>query len=105
MFATLGPVALDLGLVPKALGDFLVLDAVRKSGGAAIAVTDEELLAGGKRLAEAEGLFAAPEGAACVRALEKCLESGLLKPEDEIVIYNTGTGLKYLEAWEQAPGM
>ncbi|MCB1020950.1 MAG: threonine synthase [Acidobacteria bacterium] len=91
--------------VPKALGDFLVLDAVRKSGGAAIAVTDEELLAGGKRLAEAEGLFAAPEGAACVRALEKCLESGLLKPEDEIVIYNTGTGLKYLEAWEQAPGM
>jgi threonine synthase len=91
--------------VPKALGDFLVLNAVRDSGGTAVAVTDAELLAGGKRLAEAEGLFVAPEGAACIAALEKLLASGFLKEEEEIVIYNTGTGLKYLEAWELAPGM
>ena len=88
--------------VPKALGDFLVLNAVRDSGGAAVAVTDEELLAGGRKLAEAEGLFAAPEGAACVVALEKLLARGSLTEDDEIVIYNTGTGLKYLEAWELA---
>ncbi len=90
--------------VPKALGDFLVLNAVRESGGTAIAVTDQELLAGGRKLAEAEGLFAAPEGAACVAALEKLLASGFLAPDDEIVIYNTGTGLKYLGAWELALG-
>jgi threonine synthase len=91
--------------VPKALGDFLVLDAVRESKGTAVAVTDQEILAGGKRLAEQEGLFAAPEGAACISALEKLLASGFLSPDEEIVIYNTGTGLKYLEAWEEAPGM
>jgi threonine synthase len=88
--------------VPKALGDFLVLNAVRESGGTAVAVTDDELMAGGKKLAEAEGLFVAPEGAACVSALEKLLALGFLGEDEEIVIYNTGTGLKYLEAWGDA---
>ncbi len=85
--------------VPKPLGDFLILDAVRKSGGAAIAVSDDELIDAGIRLAEDEGIFVAPEGAACLPALEKLLLSGLLKPDDEIVIYNTGSGLKYLDAY------
>ncbi len=85
--------------VPKALGDFLVLQAVRESQGTAIAVTDQELLAAGQQLAETEGLFVAPEGAACIAALEKLLQNRFLKPDDEIVIYNTGTGLKYLETW------
>jgi threonine synthase len=85
--------------VPKALGDFLVLRAIRESKGTAIAVTDQELLDAGQRLAETEGLFVAPEGAACIAALEKLLQSGFLKSEEEIVIYNTGTGLKYLENW------
>lgn len=88
--------------VPKALGDFLVLRAVRESGGTAIAITDEDLLAAGRTLAELEGLFEAPEGAACVAAVEQLLKSGFLSADEEIVIYNTGTGLKYLEAWEQA---
>jgi len=88
--------------VPKALGDFLVLNAVRESGGTAVAISDEELLADGRLLAETEGLFEAPEGAACVTAVRRLLKSGFLSADEEIVIYNTGTGLKYPEAWEQA---
>jgi len=85
--------------VPKPLGDFLILEAVRFSEGCAIAVSDEELLNAGVQLATDDGLFVAPEGAACVAALEKLLASGFLKPEEKIVIYNTGCGLKYLEAY------
>jgi threonine synthase len=85
--------------VPKPLGDFLVLNAVRDSGGCAIAVSDEEMLDAGIQLASLEGMFAAPEGAACVAALDKLLSSGFLKPDEKIVIYNTGAGLKYLEAY------
>ena len=85
--------------VPKPLGDFLVLEAVRKSGGTAIAVSDAEMLDAGARLASEEGIFAAPEGAACVTACEKLLASGFLKSSDRIVLYNTGTGLKYGEAY------
>jgi threonine synthase len=85
--------------VPKPLGDFLILNAVRESGGTAIAVSDSDLLDAGIRLASEEGLFVAPEGAACVSALEKLLAKGTLKREEKIVIYNTGAGLKYLEAY------
>jgi threonine synthase len=85
--------------VPKPLGDFLVLEAVRKSGGTALAVTDSEMLDAGALLASSEGIFAAPEGAACVAALEKLLGCGFLKNTDRIVLYNTGTGLKYNEAY------
>ena len=85
--------------VPKPLGDFLILDAVRASGGTAIAVSDADLLDAGIRLAREEGIFAAPEGAACVAALERLLASGFLKPAERVVIYNTGAGLKYLEAY------
>ena len=85
--------------VPKPLGDFLILEAVRASGGTALAVSDGELLDAGIQLAREEGIFAAPEGAACVAALEKLLASGFLKATDRIVIYNTGAGLKYLEAY------
>ena len=85
--------------VPKPLGDFLILDAVQASGGTAIAVSDGELLDAGIQLAREEGIFAAPEGAACVAALEKLLASGFLKPAERMVIYNTGAGLKYLEAY------
>jgi threonine synthase len=85
--------------VPKPLGDFLVLDAVRESGGTAIAVSDEEMLDAGIELATMEGMFAAPEGAACFAALKKLLANGFLKAEDRIAVYNTGSGLKYLEAY------
>jgi threonine synthase len=85
--------------VPKPLGDFLVLEAVRRSGGTAIAVSDDAMLDAGVRLAADEGIYAAPEGAACVAALEKLLVSGFLKRTDRIVLYNTGSGLKYPEAY------
>ena len=85
--------------VPKPLGDFLVLQAVRESGGTAIAVSDDAMLDAGVRLAADEGIYAAPEGAACVAALEKLLASGFLQRTDRIVLYNTGSGLKYPEAW------
>ncbi|MDW8355604.1 MAG: threonine synthase [Bryobacterales bacterium] len=85
--------------VPKPLGDFLVLEILRASGGTAIAVSDAELLDAGLRLAAEEGLFLCPEGAACIVALEKLLANGFLSPAERIVIYNTGTGLKYAEAY------
>lgn len=85
--------------VPKPLGDFLMLDAVRASLGTAIAVTDEEMLDAGMELGATEGIFAAPEGAACVAAARKLIESGFLKADERIVLYNTGAGLKYLEAY------
>jgi threonine synthase len=85
--------------VPKPLGDFLILEAVRKSGGTAIAVSDDQLIDAGIQLASDEGIFVAPEGAACVAALEKLLARGFLKKEERIAIYNTGAGLKYLEAY------
>lgn len=85
--------------VPKPLGDFLVLQAVRKSGGTAIAVSDSDMMRAGVQLATDEGIFVAPEGAACLAALDKLLAGGFLKPEERTVIYNTGSGLKYLEAY------
>jgi threonine synthase len=85
--------------VPKALGDFLVLKSIRESRGTALAIGDAEMLDGGMELARREGIFAAPEGGACVAAIGKLIASGFLKPDDRIVILNTGSGLKYLEAY------
>jgi threonine synthase len=85
--------------VPKPLGDFLVLEAVRASLGTAIAVTDDEMLDAGIQLASEEGILAAPEGAASVAAAEKLLASGFLKPAERVVLFNTGSGLKYSEAY------
>ena len=85
--------------VPKPLGDFLVLQAVRESHGIALAVSDQEALDAGAALASETGIYAAPEGAACIAAAEKLLASGFLGRADRIVIYNTGSGLKYPEAY------
>ena len=85
--------------VPKPLGDFLVLRAIRESGGTAVAVPDRELIDAGIQLASEEGMFASPEGAACVVAAERLLRDGFLQRDEKIVIYNTGTGLKYPEAY------
>src|SRR5712671_3242658 len=86
--------------VPKAIGDFLILDAIRESGGTAITVTDEELIEGARELARMEGIFAAPEGGACVPALRKLLARGDIKPEERVVLFNTGSGIKYLDVFE-----
>lgn len=85
--------------VPKALGDFLVLSSIRESGGAAVAISDQAMIDGGLQLARCEGIFPAPEGGACVAAMKSLLGSGYLSAEDRIVLFNTGSGLKYLEAY------
>jgi threonine synthase len=85
--------------VPKPLGDVLMLDAIRVSRGTAIAVSDDDMLEAGMCLAAEEGIFAAPEGAACVAAVSRLLRDGFLDPSERTVIYNTGSGLKYLEAY------
>jgi threonine synthase len=85
--------------VPKPLGDFLILKAVRQSGGTAIAIQDGDLIDAGSRLAAEEGIFASPEGAACIVAAERLIRESFLKSDDRMVIYNTGSGLKYLEAY------
>lgn len=86
--------------VPKAIGDFLILDAVRKSGGTAVAIPDEELISDTKEIGRHEGIFCAPEGAACFSALKKLLATGAVRSDERIVLFNTGAGVKYLEAYE-----
>jgi threonine synthase len=88
--------------VPKALGDFLVLAGVRATKGTAVTATDGEMLAAGKELASAEGIFAAPEGAATVVAARKLAEEKWIKPHERVVLFNTGCGYKYSEAWQKA---
>ncbi len=85
--------------VPRAIGDFLIIDALRASNGAAIAVTDEELLAAAREIGSLEGLFVAPEGAACLPALRKLMERGEVDKDERIVLFNTGAGVKYLESF------
>jgi threonine synthase len=85
--------------VPKAIGDFLILDAIRASGGTAVSVSDQELIAAVGEIGAAEGVFAAPEGAACVPALRKLIEEGPVKDSETVVLFNTGSGIKYLEAF------
>ena len=85
--------------VPRAIGDFLILDAIRASGGTAIAVTDEELLAAAREIGAAEGLFVAPEGAACLPALRKLLAAGEVGADERVVLFNTGAGVKYMESY------
>jgi len=85
--------------VPKAIGDFLILDALRESGGTAIAVSDEELIAAVKEIGAAEGMFCAPEGAACLPALREMIAHDLVKENETVVIFNTGAGVKYLECF------
>src|SRR5256714_1973305 len=88
--------------VPKAIGDFLILDAIKQSDGMAISVTDDELLAGARELARKEGIFAAPEGGACVPALRKLLERGKVSARERVVLFNTGSGIKYLDLFDSA---
>jgi threonine synthase len=85
--------------VPKAIGDFLILDALRASGGTAVAVSDEELIEAVRDIGAVEGVFCAPEGAACLPALKQLLESGEVNKHESVVLFNTGSGVKYMEAF------
>lgn len=83
--------------VPTAIGDYLILRAVRESGGTALTVTDEELLAAMRELAAIEGIFTAPEAAATVAAVPKLCERGILKSDDRVLLLLTGAGMKYTD--------
>ena len=85
--------------VPRAIGDFLIIDALNESGGTAVAVTDEELLAAVAEIGAFEGVFCAPEGAACLPALRRLMADDLIKPDEHVVLFNTGAGVKYLESF------
>ena len=90
--------------VPQAVGDFLILQAIRQSGGAALSVSDNEMLAEIPTVGKAEGIFFCPEGAACVAALRRLLMTGWIKPSHEVLIFNTASGLKYLDVLRRNPG-
>jgi threonine synthase len=85
--------------VPKAIGDFIMLDILRKTGGTAVAVSDERMLADARALSAATGVCACPEGGACLAALRDLTRTGWVKPTDEVVLFNTASGLKYAEAF------
>jgi len=85
--------------VPRAIGDFLILDLLRESGGTAVAVTDDELIAATREIGATEGLFCAPEGAACLPALRRLIGAGQVNSDERVVLFNTGAGVKYLETF------
>ena len=88
--------------VPGPLGDLMILSMLRQTNGTALTVTDGEMLQAGRELAALEGIFAAPEGAATVIAAQKLAARGWIKPDETVVLFNTGTGYKYSEAWQIA---
>src|SRR5580693_8364987 len=88
--------------VPGPLGDLMMLKMLKQTNGTALTVSDAEMLLDGKQLASQEGIFAAPEGAATVSGARKLAESGWIKPDEKVVLFNTGTGYKYAEAWQRA---
>ncbi len=88
--------------VPSPFADTLILDAIRKSGGTAVAVAEEEMLDAMVELSQCEGVFACPEGGATLAALRQLRTSGEIAADARVVIYDTGSGLKYPEAWRAA---
>jgi len=88
--------------VPKPLGDFLILADLYASQGDAVAATDDEMLAACRAMAALEGIFAAPEGGAGLVAIEKLVEQKKIQRDETVVLFNTGSGYKYLEAWQAA---
>lgn len=88
--------------VPKPYADYIILDILQQSGGTAIAVSEHEIFQAVEEWASQEGVFAAPEGAACLAAYKTLLAQGFLKPSDKVVLFNTGSGLKYIDVIGEA---
>ncbi|HXG51542.1 MAG TPA: threonine synthase [candidate division Zixibacteria bacterium] len=88
--------------VPQAVADFLILRAIYASNGTALSVGDEEMLSEIARAGRTEGIFFCPEGAACIAALRRLLEQGWIAPDEEVLIFNTASGLKYLDVLPEA---
>jgi len=90
--------------VPKPYADYLILDILKKSKGTVLSATDSEIVEATRHWAKTEGIFAAPEGAASLVAYRKLRASGFFQPEDTVVLFNTGSGLKYLEVLDASVG-
>src|SRR5262249_38596101 len=90
--------------VPKAIGDFLILKILRESNGGAIAIDDEEMIRAAREVGANEGLFVCPEGAACFVALKLLRLAGKIGSGERVVVFNTGSGIKYLEAYHSGSG-
>jgi threonine synthase len=86
--------------VPKAIGDFLMLDILRQSNGGAVAVDDEEMIHTARDVGSKEGLFVCPEGAACFAALKSLRSAGKIASGERVMIFNTGSGIKYLDCYQ-----
>ena len=89
--------------VPRAIGDFIMLDMLRRGGGVAVTVSDPDLMADAYALSAATGVCAAPEGGACLAALRSLRTQGWVQPDETVILFNTGTGLKYAEAFAAYP--
>jgi len=89
--------------VPKAVGDFIMLDLLRETQGTALTVEDGQMISAARRIARTTGVWAAPEGGAVLAAAERLCESGWIRAEDTVVLFNTGSGVKYLEAFAAFP--
>ncbi len=83
--------------VPKPYGDYIILQILQESGGVALSFPDEQILASLKDWARYEGIFLSPEGAAATAAYDHLISTGYLKPQDRVVLFNTGSGLKYAD--------
>ena len=83
--------------VPRAIGDFLILRAIRESGGTAVSVSDQSMIDGMIEIGSAEGISAAPEGGAALAAIRRLVENGTIRPDESVVLFNTGGALKYLD--------
>jgi threonine synthase len=86
--------------VPKAIGDFLILNILRQSNGCAIAVDDEEMIRSAREVGSTQGIFICPEGGACFAAFKLLRRAGKIASGEHVVIFNTGSGIKYLECYE-----
>jgi len=86
--------------VPAAVADFLILRALRESSGTAVAVSDEKMMDGVHLLGRTEGIFACPEGGATLAAFQELRRQGWIRDQETVLLFNTGTGLKYTHLWE-----
>jgi threonine synthase len=91
--------------VPKPYGDYIILEILCESGGVALSFPDEQILASLRDWAKNEGIFLSPEGATATVAYDHLLQTGFLKPEDRVVLFNTGAGLKYTDVTAEAIGL
>jgi threonine synthase len=86
--------------VPAAVGDFLILRALRESNGTAVAVTDEEIFEAAQQIGRTEGIFVCPEGAAPLAAFQRLRHQGWIGDDESVILFNTGSGLKYTHLWK-----